>query len=67
VDHVVTFPPARRRGLASALTRRVVAEASAAGAERTYLLAEPDGVAGRMYERVGFAPVTQIPSWISDR
>lgn len=67
VDHVVTFPPARRRGFASALTRRVVAEASAAGAERTYLLAEPDGGVTPMYERLGFARVTHIASWISER
>jgi GNAT superfamily N-acetyltransferase len=65
VDHVVTFPNARRQGLARALSVRVVAEARAAGAERTYLLAEPDGVAARMYEAIGFAPVTQIASWIS--
>jgi ribosomal protein S18 acetylase RimI-like enzyme len=66
VDHVVTFPGSRRRGFARALTRRAVAEASAAGAERTYLLAEPDGVAAGMYREIGFAPVTQIASWISD-
>jgi ribosomal protein S18 acetylase RimI-like enzyme len=66
VDHVVTLPPARRRGLATALTRRAVTEAVAAGAERVYLLAEPGGVAAAMYERLGFAPVTQIASWISE-
>lgn len=65
VDHVVTFPRARRRGFARSLTLRAVAEASAAGAERTYLLAEPEGVAARMYEAIGFAPITQIASWIS--
>jgi len=64
VDHVVTFPQARRRGYATALTQRALAEAHAAGAERTYLLAEPDGVAATMYERIGFRPVTQIASWI---
>jgi ribosomal protein S18 acetylase RimI-like enzyme len=64
VDHVVTFPHARRRGYATALTRRAVGEAHAAGAERTYLLAEPDGVAATMYEGIGFRPVTQIASWI---
>jgi ribosomal protein S18 acetylase RimI-like enzyme len=64
VDHVVTFPRARRRGYASALTRRALAEAHAAGAERSYLLAEPDGVAAALYEGIGFRPVTQIASWI---
>ena len=64
VDHVVTFPHARRRGYASALTRRALVEARDAGAERSYLLAEPEGVAAKMYARIGFRPVTQIASWI---
>jgi GNAT superfamily N-acetyltransferase len=66
VDHVVTFPHARRRGLALALSVRVVAEARAAGAEPTYLLAEPEGVAARLYASIGFSPVTKIASWISE-
>lgn len=65
VDHLVTAPGARRRGHAGALTARLVAEAGAAGAERTYLLAEPDGVAARMYRRRGFRGLTRIASWIS--
>lgn len=65
VDHVVTTPPARGRGYAAALTTRLLAEAADAGAERTYLLAEPDGVAARMYRRRGFRAVTQLASWIS--
>jgi ribosomal protein S18 acetylase RimI-like enzyme len=64
VDVVVTFPWARRRGYATALTRRVLAEASAAGAERTYLLAEPRGRAVLLYRRLGFEPVTQLASWV---
>jgi ribosomal protein S18 acetylase RimI-like enzyme len=66
LDHVVTFPRARRRGLASALTRHALAAAHAAGAERTYLLAEPGGIAAGLYEEIGFSPVTQIASWISE-
>lgn len=66
IDHVVTFPSARRRGHAGALTARLVSEAAAAGADRTYLLAEPGGVAAEMYGRRGFRPVTQIASWISE-
>ena len=66
VDHVVTFPNARRRGHAAAITRRAVSAASGAGAARTYLLAEPEGGAARIYERMGFSPVTQIASWISE-
>jgi ribosomal protein S18 acetylase RimI-like enzyme len=67
LDHVVTFPHARRRGFATALSRRAVAEAGSAGAERVYLLAEPDGDAARLYAAIGFEPVTQIASWISER
>ena len=66
LDHVVTFPPARRRGLASAVARHALARARESGAQRTYLLAEPSGVAVAMYEGMGFARVTQIASWISD-
>ncbi|HEU4354212.1 MAG TPA: GNAT family N-acetyltransferase [Actinomycetota bacterium] len=65
VDHVVTLPEARRRGHATALTRRLVLEARAAGAERTYLLTEPHGVAEALYGRLGFARVTQITSWVA--
>jgi ribosomal protein S18 acetylase RimI-like enzyme len=65
VDHVATFPAARRRGYASALTRRVLAEAAAMGAECTYLLAEPGGDAARIYERLGFAGIGHLASWIS--
>lgn len=65
VDHVVTLPHARRRGHATALTRRLVREARAAGAERTYLLTDPHGVAQALYGRLGFAPVTQVASWVA--
>jgi ribosomal protein S18 acetylase RimI-like enzyme len=65
VDHVVTFPEARRRGYASALARRAALESATAGAERTYLLAERDGPAVALYEGIGFRPVTTIASWIS--
>jgi ribosomal protein S18 acetylase RimI-like enzyme len=65
VDHVVTFPQARRRGFAGMIARRLLAEAGAAGADRTYLLAEPEGAAARIYDGLGFARITQIASWIS--
>lgn len=65
IDHVVTFPEARRRGHATALTRAILAEARAAGVGRTYLLAEPRGHAAHLYRRLGFEPVTQIVSWIA--
>jgi ribosomal protein S18 acetylase RimI-like enzyme len=64
LDHVATFPEARRKGLASALTMRAVAEAYAAGAERVHLLADPEGAPVRLYARLGFRPVTQLASWL---
>ena len=67
VDHVVTFPEARRRGHAGALTRQLVAEAAAMGADRTFLLAEPEGDAVRVYDRVGFERVTHLASWLAPR
>jgi ribosomal protein S18 acetylase RimI-like enzyme len=67
IDHVVTFPDARRRGHAGALTRRLVSEAAAMGAERTYLLAEPEGDAVRVYDRIGFERVTHLASWLAPR
>jgi ribosomal protein S18 acetylase RimI-like enzyme len=67
LDHVVTFPGARRRGYAEALTRRALAEAAAAGATATFLLAEPHGQAERIYRRIGFEPVTHLASWTYDR
>ena len=65
VDHVVTFPQARRRGHATALTQRLVFEASEAGAESTMLLADPEGGAVRIYERIGFERVRHLASWVS--
>ena len=65
VDHVVTFPHARRRGHAEALTRRLAFEAAEAGAETTTLLADPEGDAVRIYERIGFTRVSHLASWVS--
>ena len=65
VDHVVTFPEARRRGHAEALTRRLMSEAAASGAEATYLLADPQGDAVRIYERIGFDRVSHLASWVT--
>ncbi|HEU4831339.1 MAG TPA: GNAT family N-acetyltransferase [Actinomycetota bacterium] len=67
IDHVVTFPDARRHGHAEALTRRIVSEATAMGAERTYLLAEPQGGAVRIYDRIGFERVAHLASWLAAR
>jgi ribosomal protein S18 acetylase RimI-like enzyme len=65
LDHVVTVPDARRRGHAEALARTAVAEAAGLGAERIYLLAEPDSPAIRIYERVGFERAGHLASWLS--
>ena len=65
MDHVVTFPQARRRGHAAALTRRLVFEAAEAGAGTTMLLADPDGDAARIYGRIGFKRVCHLASWVS--
>ncbi|MBI2238004.1 MAG: GNAT family N-acetyltransferase [Actinobacteria bacterium] len=62
VDHVVTFPAARRKGYASAVVSRIAAESAGAGAERLYLLAEPRGGATGLYERLGFAEVGKLAS-----
>jgi ribosomal protein S18 acetylase RimI-like enzyme len=55
VDNVVTFPQARGRGAASAVTARIVVEARDAGAANVCLFADPDDapVVG-MYRRLGF-------------
>jgi len=65
LDHVVTFPAARRRGYARALTRRALAEAVAAGARRAFLLAEPGGPAEQLYARLGFVRAGYLAGWLS--
>jgi ribosomal protein S18 acetylase RimI-like enzyme len=64
VDGVSTLPEARRRGHATALTTRILAEAAGRKAAATYLLAEPDGDAERIYRRLGFETVSSIGSWV---
>lgn len=61
VDHVVTFPEARGRGFATALTRRAIAEATIAGAYDVFLLVDPDGPI-RLYERLGFRKIADFAS-----
>ena len=63
LDNVATFPEGRRRGFATALTARALAEARAAGADRVFLLADPDAdpVIG-LYERLGFRRAGLIAS-----
>jgi ribosomal protein S18 acetylase RimI-like enzyme len=65
LDHVVTFPDARRRGHAEALTRTAVAEAAGMGAGRVYLLAEAGAPAVGVYQRVGFERAGHLASWLA--
>src|SRR5262245_17080528 len=58
-------PRGRRRGHAEALTRRLAFESVSSGAEATYLLADPEGDAVRIYERIGFERVAHLASWVS--
>jgi ribosomal protein S18 acetylase RimI-like enzyme len=63
IDNVVTFPAARRRGLASAVTAHLVEQARSGGAGRICLFADPDEAATvGMYERLGFRAVGRLPS-----
>ena len=63
VDNVATFPEARGRGFASALTARIIDEAYGGGAEHVILFADPDDAAAvRMYERLGFAGMGRLAS-----
>jgi ribosomal protein S18 acetylase RimI-like enzyme len=67
VDHIVTMPFARGRGYAEAVTRRIAHEAFALGTRTLVLLTEPNGNARRIYERIGFEPVTTIASTVERR
>jgi ribosomal protein S18 acetylase RimI-like enzyme len=63
VDNVATFPEARERGFASAITARIAREARSTGAEHVILLADPDAPkVVRMYERLGFRGVGRLGS-----
>ena len=67
IDHVVTLPHARRLGFADAIVRRLCEEAAVAGASTLWLIADPDGHARKLYERVGFAEVSPIAAILSRR
>lgn len=61
VDNVVTFPHARGRGLAGAVTASLVRAAAAWGATNVCLLADPQAPSVvRMYERLGFRGVGML-------
>jgi GNAT superfamily N-acetyltransferase len=62
VDHIVTFPEARRRGYAGAVVRRIAEEARRSDLDHLYLLAEPGAEAVTLYERLGFEAIGHIAS-----
>ena len=67
IDNVATFDRARRQGLASAVTTRLVREASWGGAASTCLLADPaDRAVVALYERLGFRAVGGLASTRGD-
>jgi predicted GNAT family acetyltransferase len=54
IDSVVTRPDQRRRGVASALAARAVADSLALGHEVTYLFTDAGGAGEQVYTRLGF-------------
>jgi ribosomal protein S18 acetylase RimI-like enzyme len=54
IDNVVTLPPFRGRGIATVAVARAVSKSIESGAEVVFLLAEANGAAQRLYERLGF-------------
>jgi GNAT superfamily N-acetyltransferase len=67
VDHVVTFPEARRKGYAGAVVRRIAEEARRSNLDRVYLLTEPGAQAASLYERLGFEAIGHIASTLRQR
>jgi ribosomal protein S18 acetylase RimI-like enzyme len=63
IDNVATFPRYRGRGLATAVTSRLIDVAHGDHAAHVCLLADPDDRAVvRMYERLGFRPAGKLAS-----
>jgi GNAT superfamily N-acetyltransferase len=67
VDHIVTFPEARGRGLGSAMVRRIVAAARESGVEHVFLLADRGEKPAELYRRLGFVDVATIASSVRKR
>jgi ribosomal protein S18 acetylase RimI-like enzyme len=67
VDHIVTFPEARRRGYAGAVVRRIAQVARRSDLDHLYLLAEPGAEAVALYERLGFEAIGHIASTLRPR
>jgi ribosomal protein S18 acetylase RimI-like enzyme len=62
VDHIVTFPFARRRGLAEVMMRTIGRVAAEEEIPWLVLLADPCGSAERLYERIGYRRARTIAS-----
>ena len=56
IDSVATWPEFRRKGVASALVSRAIADSLTSGSRETYLFTEPQGAAERLYLALGFVP-----------
>jgi ribosomal protein S18 acetylase RimI-like enzyme len=63
VDTVATMPEFRRRGVGTATVLRAVRESRANGDEVVHLLAEKNGDAQRLYERLGFRVLAEVLSF----
>lgn len=62
VQHVVTVPEVRGRGIGTAMTIAALRTAAARGLDTAVLTASPDGL--RIYERLGFRPVGRISRYL---
>jgi GNAT superfamily N-acetyltransferase len=67
VDHVVTFPEARRKGYAGAVVRRIAEEARRSRLDHLFLLVERGAQALSLYERLGFDAIGHIASTLRPR
>ncbi len=64
VDFIGTLPQYRRRGVASAVTARAVADSRSMGNRWTGLEVVAGSAAERVYRRIGFRPVHDRPRYV---
>ena len=62
VQHVVTVPEMRGRGIGTAMTVAALRTAAARGLDTAVLTSSPDGL--RIYQRLGFRPVGRIRRYL---
>ena len=60
VDDVATLPEYRNKGYATALMERAVEIAEEKQCYAIHLVADPDGPASRIYEKIGFSTITKL-------